>query len=100
DAFVEVGAPRVTRLGTTQGDDADRVAPFERDGHAFLLRVRGRPECRRGLSACQPRPAPVTQLSEMASAGSVAIRCGVGAKRRLETKRGAGRLGNGLDLVP
>src|SRR5262249_60179855 len=37
EALVEIGAPRVARLGTAQGDDADGSAPLERDGHAGLL---------------------------------------------------------------
>src|SRR5207253_5477764 len=44
DALVEIGAPRVASLGTTQGDDADRVAPLECDGHAGLLNAEGRLE--------------------------------------------------------
>src|SRR5438445_5889026 len=41
DALVEIGAPRVASLGTTQGDDADRVAPLECDGHDRLLDAGG-----------------------------------------------------------
>src|SRR5207245_11432061 len=44
DALVEISAPRVASLGTTQGDDADRVAPLECDGHAGLLHAEGRLE--------------------------------------------------------
>src|SRR5439155_10268783 len=44
ETLVEIGAPRVARLGTTQGDDADGSAPLERDGHACLLPPRDRLE--------------------------------------------------------